>query len=241
MLGICEIIKGKENIILKNSTDKFFVYNDKIISYSKEHKLIYMVNKQNQWDSYTIATLNKDIDVRKIIVASNKKNENLFYSASLKGEIVLIHCVLGNNAMPSVIAKMENEEFFVYKTSVYFTNNNGITGYCDFSDSKPEIFTPCFEGEVSYVTEGKIVYKKGDDIFINDKKCCSDSNAEIPIIVNDILMWKSGSCIRYISDNGKIIQYISSGIEPQIFVISDANDCIYRYGTFSKNNLKLFS
>ena len=175
------------------------------------------------------------------MVASNGKNENLFYSARLKGEIVLIHCVLGNNAMPSVIGKMKSEEFFVYKNSVYFTNSNGIIGYCDFSDSKPEIFTACFEGELSYVIEGKIVYKKSDDIFINDKKCCSDKNAEMPIVVNNILMWKSGSYIRYVLDNGKIRQYVSSGIEPKIFITSDANECVYRYGIFSNGNLKLFS
>lgn len=244
-LGICEHTKGTENVILKNATDKFFVYGDKnkikLVSYNKNHELIYMVNSRNVWNSYVIATLNKDIEVKKIMVASNGKNENLFYSARLKGETVLVHCVLGNNAMPSVIGKMINDEFYVYKKSVYFTNGNGIIGYCDFSDSKPEIFNACFEGELSYVTKGKIVYKKGDDIFINDKKCCSDKNAEIPIVVNDILMWKSGSYIRYISDNEKVRQYVSGGVEPQIFVISDAYECIYHYGTFSNGNLKLFS
>ena len=65
MLGICEIIKGKENVILKNSTDRFFVYGNKIISYNKEHKLNYMVYSQNKWNSYTIATLNKDIELKK--------------------------------------------------------------------------------------------------------------------------------------------------------------------------------
>ncbi len=245
MQGICECTKGTVNAIFKDATDKFFAYGDKniikLVLYSKNHELIYMVYNKNVWNSYIIATLNQDIDVKKIMVASNGKNENLFYSARLKGDIVLVHCVLGNNAMPSVIGKLKNEEFFVYKNSVYYTQNNGIIGYCDFSDSKPDTFVACFEGELSYVTGEKIVYKKGDDIFINDKKCCSDKNAKIPIIVNNTLMWKSGNYIRYISENKKIRQYISSGVEPQIFIISNANKCIYRYGTFSNGNLKLFS
>ena len=244
-MGICENIKGKVNVILKDATDKFFVYRDenviKLVSYNKNRELIYMVNNKNVWNSYTIATLNKDINVKKIMVASNGRNENLFYSARLKGETVLVHCVLGNNAMPSVIGKMKNEEFFVHKNSVYFTNGNGFLGYCDFSDSKPEIFTACFEGELSYVAEGKIVYKKGDDIFVNDKKYCSDKAAEMPIIVNDILMWRHKSYVRYLAANEKIRQYVSSGVEPEIFVVSDTNECLYYYGTFLNGNLKLFS
>ena len=243
--GICEYIKGKVNVILKDATDKFFVYGDKdkikLVSYNKNRELIYMLNNKNVWNSYTIATLNKDIDVKKIMVASNSKNENLFYSAKLKGETLLVHCVLGNNAMPSVIGKMKNEEFFTHKNSVYFTNGNGILGYCDFSDSKPEIFTACFEGELSYVTDGKIVYKKGDDIFINDKKYCSDKNAMMPIMVNDVMMWKCKNYVRYLAENEKIRQYVSSGAEPQIFIVSNENECIYRYGTFSNGSLKLFS
>ena len=241
MLGICEIIKGKENVILKNSTDRFFVYGNKIISYNKEHKLNYMVYSQNKWNSYTIATLNKDIELKKIMVASNGKNENLFFSASIKGENSLIHCVLGDNAMPCVIGRIKGEEFFVYKNMVYFTNDNEIIGCCDFSDSNPEEFTACFEGELTYVEDGKIVYKKGDDIFINDRKWASDKNAQTPIVINNILMWKSGSHIRYISKNGKMKKYVSNGIEPEIFIISDKNKCVYRYGFFSGGRLKLFS
>ena len=244
-MGICENVKGKVNVILKDTTDKFFVYQDenmvKLVSCNKNNELIYMVNNKNVWNSYTIATLNKDIAVKKIMVASNGKNENLFYSARLKAETVLVHCVLGNNAMPSVIGKLKNEEFYIHKNSVYFTNSNEILGYCDFLDSKPDVFTACYEGELSYVAGDKVVYKKGDDIFVNEKKYASDKHAIMPIIVNDILMWKHKTYVRYLADNQKIRQYLSSGAEPQIFVISDANECVYCYGTFTNGNLKLFT
>ena len=241
MQGICETTKFTEKTVLKNATDNFFVFKDKnlikLVALNKKSQLVYMVCRDNEWKSYVITTLKKNIKVKKIMVASN----NLFYSAKVDDEMVLVHCVLGNDAMPSVIARLNDAEFFLFGKCVYYSNENQIIGYQSFADSKPDYFLPCCEGVSPYLIEKKIVYKKGEDIFVNDKNICSDKNAQMPIIVNDLLMWKNNSQIRYISEDNKIRQYISSGVEPDIIVKADANECIYYYGTFSNRKLKIFS
>lgn len=245
MHGICEKTKRVERIVLKNATDKFFVYKDenviKIVALNNKSQLVYMVFRNNLWHPYIISAIKKNIKVKKIMVSTNGKNENLFYSAKVNGEMVLVHCVLGNNAMPSVIAKLSGEEFFLFEKCVYYSNENQIIGYQSFADSKPDRFMPCCEGISPYIIGKKIIYKKGKDIFVNDKKICSDENAEMPIIVNNVLMWKNNSHIRYISEGNKIRQYILSGVEPDIFAKADVNECIYYYGTFSNRQLKIFS
>lgn len=243
--GICEKTKISEKNVLKDATDKFFVYTAentvKMIALNKKSQLVYMIYKEHKWNSYVISTVKKNIEIKKIMVATNGKNENLFYSANVNGEMVLVHCVLGNNAMPSVIAKLCDEEFFLFRKCVYYSDENNIIGYQSFQDSKPDRFIPCCEGESPYLVDKKIVYKKDNDIFVNNKKICSDKNVKMPILVNGLLMWRNESYIRYIAENSKIRQYISSGIEPQIFVRADENECLYYYGTFSNGKLNIFS
>ena len=223
VLGICEVSGNLENIILKDATDKFFVYRDKdaikAVVLNNKAQLLYMTYKKGEWKSYVIATIKKDIKIEKIMVGTN-----------------------GNNAMPSVIAKLYDKEFFLFGKSVYYSNENLIIGYQSFADSKPDRFIPCYEGECTYVIDKKIVYKKDNDIFINEKKICSDKNIKMPVLVKDLLMWKAGSYIRYIPlSTGKIRQFVSSGVEPEIFVLAAANECFYYYGTFSHGKLKLFT
>ena len=241
MQGICEKTKFAEKTILRDATNNFFVYTDKnvikLVALNKKSQLVYMICKDNTWNSYVIATMKKNIEIKKIMVSSN----NLFYSAKVNGEMVLVHCVLGNNAMPSIIANPCDEEFFLFKKCVYYSDKNKIIGYQSFADSKPDRFIPCCEGENPYLVDKKIIYKKDNDIFINNKKICSDKNVKMPILVNDLLMWKSENHIRYISEGTKIRQYISSGIEPEILVKATANECLYYYGTFSKGKLNIFS
>ena len=243
--GIYEITKREEKTVLKNATDKFYVYKDgsdiKLVALNKNSQLVYMVCRDNKWQSYVITTLKRNIKVKKIMVATNGKNENLFYSAKVNGEMVLVHCVLGNNAMPSVIARLNDEEFFLSGKCVYYSNENQIIGYQSFADSKPDHFMLCCEGISPYLIGKKMVYKKDADIFVNDKKICSDENSQMPILLNDVLMWKNKSYIRYISEDNKIRQYISSGVEPEIFIKADENECIYYYGTLSNGKLNLFS
>lgn len=248
MQGICEATKITQKTVLKDATDKFFVYKDKniikLVAVNKKSQIVYMIYKENKWNSYIISTVKKNIEIKKIMVATNGKNDNLFYSAKVNGEMVLVHCVLGNNAMPSLIAKLNNEEFFLFKKCVYYSDENKIIGYQSFTDSKPDRFIPCCEGESPYLIEKKMIYKKDNDIFVNNKKICSDKNVKMPIIVKDLLMWESESYIRYtslISENSGIRQYISSGIEPLIFVKSDPTECLYYYGTLSNGKPKIFS
>lgn len=244
--GICEITKSAEKTVLKNATDKFYVYKDandiKIVALNQKSQIIYMICRNNRWKQYVISKIKENIKVEKIMVATNGINENLFYSAKVNGEMVLVHCVLGNNAMPSVIAKLYDREFFLYNKCVYYSDENQIIGYQSFADSKPDRFVPCCEGESPYLIDKKIIYKKDKDIFINDEKICTDDNVKIPILVNDLLMWKSESNIHYSSlKTKKVGRFISSGIEPEIFAMATADKCIYYYGTFINGKLKTFS
>ena len=149
-----------------------------------------MIYRNNEWKQYVISSIKKNIKIGKIMVASNGINENLFYSAKVNGEMVLVHCVLGNNAMPSVIAKLYDKEFFLFQKCVYYSDENGIIGYQSFADSKPDRFIACCEGESPYLIGKKMIYKKDKDIFVNEKVPRSRRDG-YPLVVDatDKIVW----------------------------------------------------
>lgn len=243
--GICEITKSSEKTILKNATDKFYVYKDsddiKIVALNKKSQLVYMICRNNKWKQYVISQINENIKVEKIMVATNGINENLFYSAKVNGEMILVHCVLGNNALPNVIAKLYDKEFFLYNKCVYYSGETQIIGYQSFADSKPDRFMPCCEGVSPYIIDKKMVYKKNNDLFVNDEKICTDENIKMPVLVNDLVMWKNESHIFYAPlKTKKVARFIKSGVEPQILAVATADKCLYYYGTFINGKLKIF-
>ena len=123
--GICVRVEKpggweKSKSICPEGGETFFAYADTnsiihLITVSKNNQLIYMVCKNGEWRKFMICNINENIRVRKIMIGTSDIGENLFYSAEYFGECILVHCVLGNRAMPSTIDKVKQ---YINKTKV---------------------------------------------------------------------------------------------------------------------------
>ena len=136
---------GISRSISKNAKNCFFAYCDKfknmhIVTVSKNQELLYLTYKNNRWHEYKIANIKEGIEIKKIMIGDTNICKNLFYSALYNGEYILVHCVLGNMAQPSTIDKMYDENFFVNRGRIIYTNKDFNVGFRSFSDGKPDNF-----------------------------------------------------------------------------------------------------
>ncbi len=260
--GICEKSQKaggwtERKNICQEGCENFFVYSDKnnmihLVTVTKNNRLIYMICKNNEWKKFYINKINEDIHIKKIMIGASKTGKSLFYSALYKDEYILVHCILGNKALPQTIDRIYDENFFLYNNKVYYSNSDKIIGYQDFSDGKPDKFYQIYAGEMPYIKKinGKeyLIYKKDSDIFVNNNAVAMDENAVFPIIINSgdniYVMWKNSDFIRYVLyDENNLykqpIRHIASGLKPTVFTNSDGSNCSCFFGTFSDNKLKI--
>ena len=123
-MGIFEITKkmsgwSDEKNIYPNGSGVFFAYSDDedtihIITENNASKLVYIRGRNNEWQNFDICTIKDGIKIKRIMIGENSIGKNLFYSAEYQDEIILVHCVLGNKAMPEAIDTLLCENFFIY-------------------------------------------------------------------------------------------------------------------------------
>lgn len=262
--GICEITlragrMTEPQCICREGSEVFFVYKDNqevihLITASKNNQFVYMCCKEGKWNKYIICGINESMEIKNVMIGLSDIGQNFFYSALYHQEYILVHCVLGNHAMPSTIDRMSCENFFVYKNRVYYSNGDGILGYSNFSDGKPDSFVKLMRGKMPYIfncrNEEYFVYKDEDRIYVNGEECANDAGAENPILVKNresmMLMWKNGDFVKYLPYeqkyfNTKPMQYISNGIIPSVYIYSDGIRCREYMGISSNNSLKFFA
>lgn len=246
----------RENVVLEDGTNNFFVYrsNDNTIHLIAEDigkNLVYMECKNNQWKKYVLGSVKKEIKIKRMMIAKNRIGQSLFYSALYNGEYILVHCVLGNSAMPQTIAKLADENFFIHKSSVYYTNSNEILGYQLFADGKPEKFVPFGKGLMPYVKniddKTYIVYKKEDSIWVNNNLILEDPSCMMPILANTqkgpAVVWRSAEKIKQAPLSTEKQTNVKSsvfGLVPEMFLMSDGVQFNYYYGVISNGELKVF-
>lgn len=263
--GLC--VRSKPNTIWQNykpvyhdSTDVFSVYCDHnnilhAICINPQNEIIYLIYKNSTWQSCAITQLKNDMEIEKINLFETNIGLSMVYTARHFGETLLIHCVLGNHAMPETIDKISSTDFFIFKKRVYYTNSNGILGYKDLSDGKSEIFNRLTDnGEMPYLitTEEKdmLVYKKNDEIYFQNRPVHKDSNATHPILTTNsnqlLLLWQSGDFIRYItsSDTGNtwssVMQYVNPGKTSQIYHVICNSKIQNYFGNHSSTSLNIY-
>lgn len=235
--------------IFENSTEKFCAYgNDEgvhIICVSTGNELVYILVQGTKAKEYVMCELKEDLSVREISLAESKNMLNLFYSAEYEKETLLVHCVLGNHARPSVIDKIKNGNFFTFGGRVYYTNLSGILGYQEFTDGKPDRFIHiadgaedaylCSDGEKEYMT-----YRRGSTIYINHIPKLDDIDVKAPIIAKRsnrlILMWKSGAIVKYtdLETSAPAKKMLSTG-EQSPCCVQEGTDIFYDYSMPGKN------
>ncbi len=225
------------------STENFCVYEQNgvihIICVSEENELLYTILNENKRNDCVLCRLGEQFAVKKITAAPSGGRMNLIYSAEYNGENLLVYCVLGNNAKPSVIDKLKSGYFFVFASCVYYTNAAGIMGYQEFSDGKPDRFIRTEDGaEDVYLCErdGKsyVVFRKSNTIFVNYMPITDDVDVSHPILAlrgtKLELMWKSGAIVKYTDlENPKHINRLISTGEQPLICIFEKDGIFYNY------------
>ena len=248
-------------IILKNSTDAFSVFKDEadpsvnIISITDKNELLYTIIKEGCEKSFILTTLKEEMKVKNIKLFKTPMGLNIVYAATYQGRLLLIHCILGNNAKPDTIDEIQNENFTIYKNSVYYTNSKGILGYKNLSDGRADIFNSITPNAVSpYLLNclGKdyLVYIKDKKIHLQNRPIIDDPLAKNPIILENngslLVMWQSGDFLRFISsiDKGETftpsMQYVSSGKIPALIHVINQSSTFLYYATISPKDIKIF-
>lgn len=229
--------------IKHDATEIFSVYEKDtavhIICVNNRNEIVYVSIRDAVKREYVLCELKDEFSVKHIFVAEAGAWMNLLYCAEYKGEILLIHCILGNHAKPEVIDKLKNPHFYVFKNRVYYTSSEGNLGYRELFDGKPDGFVLTAEGaEDVYLCEydGKeyIVYRRGDGIFVNHVPKINDSDASMPIVVKrqnePTLMWKSGGIIKFagLSNTENVKKLLTSG-RNRLFCVCENGKSGYDY------------
>ena len=225
-----------------------------ILCLDGQNRLIYAKKRNNVWKKHTLSSLNPKISVLKMQIYTVNERLNLLYSARFNGEILLIHCILTENAKPSCLAKLSNHYFCIFGGRVFYTAKNGALGFTTLDDEKPEFFNKLFaDAQFPILWEfcGKenLAFIHDSRLYIDGREIVFDEKIEHPVFVRGTdrlyLMWKSSSFIRYISSfNGGItwsepMRFISTGTLPKIYSLQNEDDFSFYYGYERGNHLTL--
>ncbi len=220
-----------------------------------QNELIYLSHRHGTWQSCAITRLKEDMKVLDINIFETQIGLNLLYTAVYLGETLLIHCVLGDNALPDTLDRLSSPEFFFFRGRVYYTNTSGVLGYRDISDGKADNFNRLVPGGTMpylYTRQGTdmIVYKKGSGIYFQNRPVIDDEYAKNPILAGNhnqlLLMWQNGDFVRYIvsTDGGTkwsgIMQYVNSGKSAQIYNVINNSRLYLYFGTHSGTDLHIY-
>lgn len=237
--------------LCRNALDGFFVYKDEneaihILCADKENNIVYIHGKNFSWNNYILSKINNDITPLQFHIAKAGTLINFFYTALYKGEVILVHCVMGKNAKPEIIDTLFSaSDFHINSSKIYYTNKNKALGFRDFSDSKPGSFVLIEQDALyPYHTSNHgneyILYKKDDFLYFNKQAVFKDSLAEAPILIqgdNSLsIQWKSGIFVRYITsfNNGATwsapMRFIGSGEQIYKFLIDCGSGLEHFYG-----------
>lgn len=258
-MGICSVrlsdASKREEIICEKGTDRMFVHSDcsgtaHILSAVKENTgFIYTQISGGIKRSCELGGINGEISIQKVMLGANRIGMSIFYSAVYNGEYILVHCMLGDNAMPETVDKLKNEHFFLNNMKVYYTNENGILGSRDFSDGKPGQLVYNSEGIMPYVRningEKLTAYIHNGGVYVNGRRLADDKAAEAPVICSEngrnAIVWKSGMHIKaMLSGRNDKVFTAAFGGEPELFVMSSGNNCRYCYGSCVNNDIRVF-
>ncbi len=222
---------------------------------NKDNEIIYLHKKNGSWQSTAITKLKEEMKVLEMTLWETGLGLNLIYSASFSGEKLLIHCLLGNNAMPNTLDRLLTPDYFIFKNRIYYQNQDGLLGYRDISDGKPDPFNMLTQGGntpylLNYNAKDMITYLKEGQIYFQNRPIIKDNLAQSPILVGSgeklFLMWKNGDFIRYIesTDNGScwssVMQFVSTGRVCEKYLVVH-NKKIYAYfGNHTPTELKIY-
>lgn len=248
------------NQIIKTGKEPFSVASTEdgcihIISVDNENNLVYAIRKKGVWKACPLAKLPPDLLVHKMSLYLVRGRLNMLYSATFKGEILLIHCILAGHAKPRAITKLADSDFFVFKNNVYYTTPDGALGFTNLSDEKPILSNRLYDNARQvflweYSGKEFIAFVRDSTLFINGREIVYDKMMEKPIFVRGkeqlYIMWRSGAFIKYVfSLNGAStwsgpLQFVSTQCVPEIYSLEEHGATSFYYGTNDGKSIHLF-
>ena len=246
--------------IYRDSKDVFSAFCDSsgiihLICTNSQNEIIYLIYKNNEWQNFTITRLNENMKVLDMKLSKTRIGLNLLYTVQFGGKTLLVHCVLGNNAMPNNLDNISSPDFFIFKERVYYVNLGGVLGYRDFSDGRPDHFNKLVTGgSMPYLLNSgekdMFVYKKDRKIYFQNRPVHEEENAQNPILLESenqlLLMWQNSDFVRYISsiDEGKnwssVVQFVNPGRKSDIYYAIHDEETFYYFGNHSAKDLNLY-
>ena len=219
-----------------------------IIHTDTGNNLYYSQMQSGQIKSHRLSSIPAEIVPENFRLYSVGGRLNLLYSARYQEDYILVHCILGNQAKPHIVSRLDSAHFGIFKSCVYYTNNQGNAGYTRLEDEKPEGFSLLFEnGRCVSVMEADfsrlVAYTRENKLFVNDNELVYDSRMETPTLYSShgkaYVMWKSGGYVRYMAlgENGTAqgtpMRFMASDAEIQTFhtQIADKTGMLYGYNT----------
>lgn len=211
---------------------------------------------KNSGESHTLIKENGKVSARCIRMYEYDHRISIIYTADHGDEILLVYCILGLNAMPLTIDIVQGDDFFLYANRVYYQNKDGVLGYKDFSDGRPDVFVPVAEKGssahiINYCGQEIMVYKSPDGIALGGRTVIEDKYAKNPILSargrSLLLIWESGGFIRYAeSDDGgesfhTPMRFFNNSSPMEIYMIQDGDNFIYEYACEREHSIHLFA
>jgi hypothetical protein len=242
--------------IYPEGLDGFCVHVDSggsihILCTNSSHEIVYLLYKNGSWHKCVITKNRADVTPLFFKIGIAQGRIQLFCSARHQNNLILIHSVLGINAMPAVIDSLKDSRFTIHGTRIYYSNSDGVLGYQDFSDGKPNQFIPIRENSAQpYVCDRGITYISEESVMFGDKNVYSDPYASAPVLITAedklMLMWQSGGFVRYMtsSDDGASwsgpMRFVSANREVQLYnlLIDCSLSCCY--GSHTDRDINMF-
>lgn len=241
------IIKERTSIY-KNSASEFGLYYDgeKVhIVTSNNEELIYLCGTKDSWHRYILKKIPHDTKIQNIQLYSYKSRLNMIYTAKNKEGINLIHCILGNNQKPHLIAKLKTAKFNIFGNRVFYTLPDGACGFSEIKDSMVLPFVKTAECcDSLYFCENHIAFISNSKIYFDYKELCKDQFASDIILCSTptglFAVWKSRGGIRYINTDtseNRPHTIINSLTEPKLFTVFKNGKRLHIYGNCSGKEL----
>lgn len=246
--------------IVEGGVASFCAYGDDagishIIHTDADNNLYYSQSQNHQTKTHCLSAIPAGIAPKSFRLYPVGGRLNLLYSAKYQEDYILVHCILGNQAKPHIVARLNSPHFWVFKTQVYYSGSQGNIGYTKLEDEKPEGFTTLFEnGKNVSVLEFDgteiVVYTRENKLFANKNELVYDSRMEMPTLYlsqgKPYIMWKSGGYVRYVELSrdgtalGSPMRFMASDAEIQIFHVQTPTDIGMLYGYNTQYGLHLF-
>lgn len=235
--------------ILRGAHDGFGLYTDgktvHIVAVTDEGELIYLTGCKNTRRRFILRKLGQDSKILTIKLYPVRGRLNMLYTVLVNEDILLMHCILGNNAKPNTVSKLMSDSFFISDMRVYYTLPDGRTGFCELADEKPELFIRISDNwSVPYIYHGHMAYISNGKIYFDNRELCCNEGAEQVIITESdarlFVAWKNGDFVRYIPADARAEQphcIINPAREAKLYAVWRDENMEYIYGSNSETEL----